>query len=193
MIQVVVPSAGGLVTHRPVSTKNRVIIPVYITSCCSSGPGFELENRLLPIALKEAGIIESEWDKYMLKFEREILPYSPSACMLVNYWMCALVGLFCCLWQSTGKFQGKVKQWLDEFNNEVFERRNLYSKFQSNEIHADKYHETISWFAIALDAQESDLLKKEAVMWSPKCCSNDVVEPTSCQNVCCYCGPKRWI
>ena len=128
----------------------------------------------------------------MKKLEEEVQPTAPSGCAQCSLWTCAVMGLFCCLLHKEGKHQGMIKKWLDEFNDNVLKSHNLFAKFQTNEIHAKDYHETISWLAIAMTAEEAMILRGEPVLWMPKCCSTEIM-PNCCPNVCCWCGPRRYV
>lgn len=46
--QKVNPAHGGMLCHRPQSTEKRLIIPFKAMNCCSAGPGFYGDDRLLP-------------------------------------------------------------------------------------------------------------------------------------------------
>lgn len=64
----------------------------------------------------------------------------------------------------------------------------MFAKFQTNEIYVDyggpaSYYENITWLAIALTEEESEILRQESAFWSPACCGNQIVASD-----CCTCG-----
>lgn len=109
------------------------------------------------------------------------------------HWVLCISGFFCCLWWSQGRYNGLLNDWLTDLNQRVLLPKGLYAKFQSSEVHIDNYHEIINWLAIALNKEEIEKLKNEAVCWGPKCCDKQTIEPLPCQNVICWCGPKRFV
>ena len=186
------PSGAGWAVHRPISSATRLIIPYTAAKCCSGSLGLEGESKKLPEELKALGVDEYQWDVYVKKLEEEVQPTAPSGCAQCSYWTCAITGLFCCLWYTEGKHQGMIRKWLEEFNDNVLKNHNFYAKFQTNEIHTKDYHETISWLAIAMTAEEAMILREEPVLWMPKCCSTQIV-PGCCPKICCWCGPRRYV
>ena len=136
------------------------------------------------------------WSYFRDKLTNEVQRHSPSICALIGYWTCAIMGFFCCLCHSEGKYQKLLGGWLDDFNRQILSNMNLYAKVQSNEVtYSDgkNYHtESISWLAISLNDEDSRKLRNEPVVWNPKCCSNAIV-PSCCQKVCCCCGTKRFV
>jgi hypothetical protein len=82
---------------------------------------------------------------------------------------------------------------------QVLVPRGMFAKFQTNHISfsytsgngaSTTYSEDISWLAIALTEEESEILRQEVSFWEPACCSEEI-EPHWCQWCFCCCCQRR--
>lgn len=148
---------------RPSSTETRLILNVYTTRCLPFMKTQVLDEEVLknvPEQLKERGITQDEWVLWMMRFKKVIQDHALSVTTTV-----ALVVTFIgipALVVLNSRLQAKVGKLLKDFNRDVMEPRNMYIKAQKSFIHIDKYHDEVSWLAIALTDDEVQALRGES-------------------------------
>lgn len=181
---------SGLSMSRPSSTPSRLIIDVYPVKCmCCCGPEAGVQADVLtsvPDVLLKRGMDPATWMHWMRLLDDAIR--HSRANMLAIIVACSLIIPIPFVVAGHNRRQRRIKRLVDAFNTQVLNRYGMYAKTQKGLLQVDKYHEEISWLAIALTPMESQQLAMEEHVWlyDPFRNSfhpNDGV--CSCANSCC--------
>lgn len=186
------PNAGGFAVKRPMSTEDRLVLAYDSTACCNAGPGLQGDALShAPPALAARGVTDADWLRVAVERLRiDVQPRQTSLCLQVLVWSTLVCAPLLC-WHQ-GRFQRAAAAWLDALNRELLAPRGMLAKFQTASVHIDKYHEEISWLAVALTPDEAEILSREPVFWSPGCCDS-LIRPDSCACAAatsCCCVPR---
>jgi hypothetical protein len=178
------PTNYGLFLHRPESTEERLILDFNLTACCSTGTGLNEDDcRTVPVLLAKRGVTVEEWKRFVDRLaEIQSHQWSMTAYVL-SIVLVLCTPILCCV---QARYHKHMRVWLDDLNREVMMPRGMFAKFQTNSVHSDKYHESISWLAVALTEEESAILREEVIFWSPGCC-DQTIRPACCACACCTC------
>ncbi|KAI8827690.1 hypothetical protein BJ741DRAFT_654105, partial [Chytriomyces cf. hyalinus JEL632] len=158
----------------PASKPTRAILPFIKTNWFKKSPGL-IDNLTLPIALKGAGITESEWNRITTTLSRVQKRKMTHISELTLYVI--LLGIPFAMWKDR-KYHEAVAKWLSSVNQEVFVPKGLLAKLQTctEESYGVSVAENgstsvvptsieVSWLAVALDTQEAQKLSEEAIFW----------------------------
>jgi hypothetical protein len=184
------PSSFFIFTALPKGSEDRAIIRFVPTGgVCTAGTGFQGNDRVKPPApLAARGVTEEEWRSFTLKLEQDVQSFNTGGLCLCLAWTVLVCAPVACYVQS--RYNRALGAWVNQLNKQVLEPKGMYAKFQTVQVNSDKYHEEQSWLAVALSADDAEILKQEAVFWKPACCDSRHIVKDTCQCKSC-CGVER--
>eukprot|EP00657_Telonema_sp_P-1_P008116 TRINITY_DN28715_c0_g1_i1.p1 TRINITY_DN28715_c0_g1~~TRINITY_DN28715_c0_g1_i1.p1 ORF type:complete len:211 (-),score=47.28 TRINITY_DN28715_c0_g1_i1:138-770(-) len=153
-------------TMRPDSTSTLAILPFFPRRCCSVGPGMNDDDLDTPPAsLEAAGLTRADWIRYMDKLQ-EVQAKTSSLCCLATACIFSFGGSGCCC-RVQASYQNALREWQDEFNNEVLSKINMFCKTQthvygylaSNGRGMHRNEIRSSWLAVAVGAEAIQALQ----------------------------------
>lgn len=181
-------SAPSSSKHINPTKGERVVIPFYPTKCCGSSTVIGVEHRDLPQKLRDAGVTQEMWDRWMADLDANVVPKSNTCCYTtcqVIGWVFVIPGLICCClphnkWVA---HQKAIRQWVDNINDDL-DKLGLYCKTQTMQAHRDKVTIMNSTVSFALTKSETELMKKEPhVVMEGDCCSSCLGCPSNASRV----------
>jgi hypothetical protein len=139
-------------------------------SSCADGTGFnERDSKQVPAWLAERGLTLEAWLQWVAKLHAEVLPHGP-ACGESGCMLCCLTLFGLPVWcMQYGRYQDRVRRWIEEFNSQVLQPLNMFAATQTA-VYDDgqeksHYHEELSWLAVATTSEEIEELRKEVHVW----------------------------
>jgi hypothetical protein len=125
----------------------------------------------------------------MRRLSEEVQPRQWTICTQVCIYVTVLPIPVLCVQQAS--YHKRLRTWLDALNRDVLVRQGMYAKLQTASVHADKYHEEISWLAVALDEKEAAQLRAEPIFWAPTCCDERIQPACGGDSCACCCFTPR--
>ncbi|KXS10252.1 hypothetical protein M427DRAFT_392258 [Gonapodya prolifera JEL478] len=182
--------------RRPASTPERLVVDVYLPSCCGQREALDEESiHTVPPQVAMRGVDQETWQKWMSEFQCIVRDDSlPVMGVLVS--VLSGIGIPYALYKLN-RLQRALARFQDEFNKNVMEPRGMYMKTASSTFDAAREHGHLhlqaDWFAIAFTPSEIRSLKAEEYhYWYGPCSGAHYAGPTCtrCVEVGLLCGAK---